>query len=703
MSQLSESLAALPGATPGELRSQWRQLYRTPAPALSPDLLARGIAYRLQEKRHGGLPAHIERELIRFARDKTNKEDTQRPPSIGLRPGVQLVRSWRGETHRVLVTEEGFVWNGLTHASLTSIALAITGTRWSGPRFFGLKVSELRNPQRRRTMARSDRVGRLRCAIYTRKSTEEGLEQEFNSLDAQREACAAYIMSQRQEGWALVPENYDDGGFSGGSMDRPGLQQLLADICAGKIDVIVVYKVDRLTRSLADFAKIVEILDEKGASFVSITQAFNTTTSMGRLTLNVLLSFAQFEREVTGERIRDKIAASKKKGLWMGGPVPLGYKVHERKLVVNETEAETVRHIFRRYLELSSVRKLIEVLEQEGIRTKVQIRTSGPHKGGIPFARGSLYHLLKNRTYRGEIIHKGESFPGEHEAIVSQELWTEVQEKLAANAADRTSGGRAKSPSLLAGLIYDARGRKMSPSHASKQGKRYRYYITHEQQRLDRSKPVWRLPARDLESAVLDRLTEFYSDDAAVLGALATRSAEEIDSSLELARQACRCLSSASEDARRPLLLEHVERIDLHEDRLEIIIRLAALQPNIESSHVLTQQVERRRCGQEIKLILVGGEAAPAERDDRLVELIAEAYSVRRMITEQTGSLSQIAIRRGCCRGRLTDLLKLSWLAPDIVSAIMQGAQPKTLTRAKLSNIRLSSDWSEQRRQFGFS
>ena len=259
-----------------------------------------------------------------------------------------------------------------------------------------------------------------RCAVYTRKSTEDGLEQEFNSLDAQYEACAAYALSQRHEGWSVVPERYDDGGFSGGTMQRPGLQRLLADVAAGKVDVILVYKIDRLTRSLADFAKIVEVLDAAGASFVSITQSFNTTTSMGRLTLNMLLSFAQFEREVTGERIRDKIAASKRKGMWMGGPVPLGYEVDARKLVVNQTEAELVRHIYQRYLELGSVVELADELNRQGYRTKVQHRASGPHRGGCIFRRGTLYHLLSNRIYLGQMVHKGEYFAGEHPAIIPQ-------------------------------------------------------------------------------------------------------------------------------------------------------------------------------------------------------------------------------------------------------------------------------------------
>jgi DNA invertase Pin-like site-specific DNA recombinase len=276
---------------------------------------------------------------------------------------------------------------------------------------------------------------RKRCAIYTRKSTEEGLDQEFNSLDAQREACAAYILSQRHEGWTLVPDYYDDGGFSGGNMERPGLRQLLAEVKAGRVDVIVVYKVDRLTRALSDFAKIVDILDAAGASFVSITQAFNTTTSMGRLTLNVLLSFAQFEREVISERVRDKIAASKRKGMWMGGNVPLGYDVRDRKLVVNEAEAQIVRHILQRYIALGSVPALIKELARDGIRSKARLRPDGTSSGGKPIGRGGLYHLLSNRLYRGEITHRDAVHAGEHEAIVTQDLREQVQQQLATNAA----------------------------------------------------------------------------------------------------------------------------------------------------------------------------------------------------------------------------------------------------------------------------
>ena len=297
-----------------------------------------------------------------------------------------------------------------------------------------------------------------RCAIYTRKSSEEGLEQEFNSLHAQREACDAYIRSQRHEGWTALPARYDDGGLSGGTLERPGLQRLLGDVRAGRLDLVVVYKVDRLTRSLAGFAKIVEIFDAAGVSFVSVTQQFNTTTSMGRLTLNMLLSFAQFEREVTGERIRDKVAASKRKGMWMGGTVPLGYDVRDRKLVVNEAEAATVRRIYADYLALGSVRLLEERLRAEGV----------VGKSGRPLGRGALFHLLQNRVYRGEVAHKGAVYPGEHAAIVERELWESVHGRLAAGRSGARSGKPCRSSSPLAGILFDASGGRLTPTHAAR-------------------------------------------------------------------------------------------------------------------------------------------------------------------------------------------------------------------------------------------
>ena len=311
-------------------------------------------------------------------------------------------------------------------------------------------------PRRRRTVAANERKI-LRCAVYTRKSSEHGLEQDFNSLDAQREAAEIYIKSQAHEGWRLVKARYDDGGLSGGSLERPALQTLLADIRARKVDVVVVYKVDRLTRSLADFAKLVELFEAHAVSFVAVTQQFNTTTSMGRLTLNVLLSFAQFERELAGERIRDKFAASRRKGMWMGGTIPLGYDVDGRKLVINADEAGCVRMIFQRYLELGCVSRLREELEQRGVRSKQCVLRSDQVLGGSPFGRGALYHLLQNRIYLGEVVHKGVSYPGEHERIIDEELWDAVQAKLAANRATRRRS-RLETGSLLGELIFDDRG-----------------------------------------------------------------------------------------------------------------------------------------------------------------------------------------------------------------------------------------------------
>jgi len=369
----------------------------------------------------------------------------------------------------------------------------------------------------RATRSDTRRNARVRCAIYTRKSSEEGLEQEFNSLQAQREACEAFISSQRHEGWVCLRAGYDDGGFSGATMGRPALQRLLADIAAGRVDIVVVYKIDRLTRSLADFAKIVEILDARGASFVSVTQQFNTTTSMGRLTLNVLLSFAQFEREVIGERIRDKIAASKQKGMWMGGVPPLGYRVQDRKLVIVDSEAELVRSIFRRYAELGSVRLLKAELEAQGSKSKSWTSASGRVIGGKPFSRGALYLMLRNRTYRGEIVHQGQSHPGEHPPIIDPPLWDAVQMWLAGNTAERNSRTRTRKPSLLAGMLFDDAGARMTPSYADKQGTRYRYYvsplITQDQRE---SSTALRIPAGEIEHLVTSRVRQWFLDPGGI-------------------------------------------------------------------------------------------------------------------------------------------------------------------------------------------
>ena len=347
----------------------------------------------------------------------------------------------------------------------------------------------------------------IRCAIYTRKSSEEGLDQSFNSLDAQREACRAFILSQKHEGWSVLSSHYDDGGFSGGSIERPALKQLLADIQARKLDTVVVYKVDRLTRSLIDFAKIIEIFDAHSVSFVSVTQHFNTTTSMGRLTLNVLLSFAQFEREITGERIRDKIAASKKKGMWMGGVVPLGYDCIDHRLVVNEIEAETVREIFRQYRWVGCVAKLKEFLDHKQMHSKIRTSGTGRKSGGGAYSRGALYHLLNNRVYIGEIVHREQCYPGQHQAIIEKELWDHVADRLQANDQGKRAGKSHSEPSLLSGKLFDGNGIRFTPTGALRKKKRYRYYTSQAVIQRTGTKPeISRFPAEELEKFVKSQI-----------------------------------------------------------------------------------------------------------------------------------------------------------------------------------------------------
>jgi DNA invertase Pin-like site-specific DNA recombinase len=361
-----------------------------------------------------------------------------------------------------------------------------------------------------------DIPGRVRCGIYTRVSTDQGLDQNFNSLDAQYEAASAYIKSQAHAGWNLIRSRYDDGGYSGGSTDRPNLQRLLDDVRSRKVDVIVVYKVDRLTRSLADFAKLVELFDAYDVSFVSVTQQFNTTTSMGRLTLNVLLSFAQFEREVTSERIRDKIAASKRKGLWVGGPLPLGYELKDGKLTVVEEEAERVRMIFRRYLEVSGINELACDLRAKNICTRVRtLGTTGKTRGGIPFGRGALSHLLRNRFFIGEVKYKGEVLPGEQPAIIDKNLFEAVQQKLSAHQSHKTLT-RQKAEHLLKDLLFDDAGHRMIATHATKAGVRYRYYVSqpglHGEARTATLGSVSRIPAPEIEQAIVSALQEHITE-----------------------------------------------------------------------------------------------------------------------------------------------------------------------------------------------
>lgn len=548
------------------------------------------------------------------------------------------------------------------------------------------------------------RTGPLRCAIYTRKSTEEGLDQEFNSLDAQREACEAYIVSQRHEGWQLLPDQYDDGGLSGGTMERPALKRLLEDVRSGKVDVIVVYKVDRLTRALSDFAKIVDILDGAEASFVSITQAFNTTTSMGRLTLNVLLSFAQFEREVISERVRDKVAASKAKGMWMGGSVALGYRVEARKLLVDEEEAATVRHIFQRYLEVGNVPALLEELRATGVVTKRQVRRDGSSRGGISFERGAIYHLLKNRIYRGEVVHHGRYYPGEHEAIVPEPLFEAVQLQLASNIGARRSGKRFVSPSLLAGMIRDEADRPLSPSHALKAGKRYRYYVSNKAGDEQGATAI-RLPAKMLDKSVLAALIRCITNTSALLNGASNVSAQEISHlTVDLQHLATRLRESRT-TVLRPLLLSLDLRIEVHSERITAsccklgLLKAIGLQANWDFNSPrldfdVPATVQRR--GHELRLRLDPPDQASA-RDPKLIGLIVRAFAAR----DQLEAMEPDAPRN--LRRELSRVARASYLAPDIVTAILEGRQPTTLRSRKVERGELPLCWNAQRQLLGFS
>ncbi|HBK79173.1 MAG TPA: recombinase family protein [Nitrospinae bacterium] len=564
---------------------------------------------------------------------------------------------------------------------------------------------------------------RIRCAIYTRKSSEEGLEQEFNSLDAQRESCEAYIKSQRAEGWVPLPERYDDGGFSGGTIERPALKHLLDDVKAGRVDVVVVYKVDRLTRALSDFVRMVETFDAHSVSFVSVTQQFNTTSSMGRLTLNVLLSFAQFEREVTGERIRDKIAASKKKGMWMGGLPPLGYDVKDRKLVVNEGEAKTVRRIFQKYVEAGSVRLLKNALDSEGIVSKVRKTRTGLVQGGKPIAQGALYLMLQNRIYLGEIVHKDKSYPGEHDAIVDRPLWDRAQAKLTSNRVDRQNGTNAQNPSLLAGLLYGERGERLTPTHAVKKGRRYRYYVS--QNREDSpsgdSPSIRRIPAGDIEHIVTRRMQEFLSDPAELLGTLEAHAPEAIDQKnfLGAAASLARGWTDFERSRIRGMLLATIFRIEVLKTSVNIHIapsRLAKVlrsgrvelppahqSPREETESVLSVPAQLKRTGMEMK-ILISGDSGKNKPDSSLVRLIVKAHTVRESLPACSGmELSELAKHHGVGDSYISRLFRLTFLAPDITKAILEGRHPPELTGVRLMrDTRFPLDWDEQRRVLGF-
>jgi site-specific DNA recombinase len=552
----------------------------------------------------------------------------------------------------------------------------------------------------------SEQMKRLvRCATYTRKSTEEGLDQAFNSLDAQKEACAAYIRSQQHEGWRPIEDQYDDGGFSGGSMDRPALMRLLDDVRRGRVDVIVLYKIDRLTRSLADFARIIDVLDSCGASFVSVTQSFCTTSSMGRLTLNVLLSFAQFERELTGERIRDKIAASKRRGMWMGGVVPLGYDVADRKLIVNASEAQIVRDIYQRYLKLGSVLALQSELMQTGVTSKRRLSRSGSAAGGVPFTRGALYLLLQNRIYVGQICHKGAAYPGEHEAIVPTELFDAVQAQLEGNRVIRLSYHNSAQPNLLAGLLWDAHGRPMTTNHTVKaKVKRYRYYVSRNP--VGSSLRVWRVPAGDLEELVVAKLRAFLSDEHAVFVSAGLDTCDAATTRRVLA--ACSTAADAlhvSDPARcRSALNQFLDRVVIYDGKVELTVKTAQLNGSCDDSrpdfggHILEVPASLVRAGKQIRLTVAA--AARGRPDAALVKLIVKAWEARVALESNSGStVVELASAYGHDRQYFGVLLRISYLSPRLLSCILQGRQTAELTRQKLARLSgLPSDWGAQER-----
>ena len=549
-----------------------------------------------------------------------------------------------------------------------------------------------------------------RCAIYTRKSSEEGLEQEFNSLQAQRDACEAYIRSQQHEGWVLARTRYDDGGFSGGKLERPGLQRLLADIRSGRVDIVVVYKVDRLTRSLADFARLVEIFDAQGVSFVSVTQQFNTTSSMGRLTLNVLLSFAQFERDVTGERIRDKIAASKKKGMWMGGNVPLGYDASERRLVINPAEAKTVRCIFDLYREFGSVRRVKEEADRLGLHTKRAARADGAERGGKPFTRGHIYAVLSNPIYTGQIAHKDQLYPGQHPALIDAETWAAVRDRVADNGSDHQRKAKAAEPSLLAGLLVDARGERLTPTHAVKKGRRYRYYVSAAliTEAGTEHAQGWRLAAQQIEDAVIRILMDWLTQPAKLLeptGEIGIGS-DQVRKMLGGAARLAATLRGSSAD-RAKIVRALVGQVIVDEKTIVIKVRRGivlggnAASGESDGTIELPAAIELKQRGVETKLVLPGlaVQNHTSRCDPALIKALARGRAwFGELATGRARSLEELARRDGISRRYIRRLVGLAFLSPWLVEAILKGQQPVELTATRLSELDLPLDWTEQHR-----
>lgn len=557
---------------------------------------------------------------------------------------------------------------------------------------------------------------RQRCAIYTRKSTEEGLEQDFNSLDAQREACAAYILSQKHEGWSELSEGYDDGGFSGGSMERPGLKALLSDVRDGRIDVIVVYKVDRLTRSLPDFAKMVDVFDGAGVSFVSVTQAFNTTSSMGRLTLNVLLSFAQFEREVTAERIRDKVAASKRKGMWMGGAVPMGYDVENKALVVNPEESIAIRTIFAEYLAAGSVRQLSARLDKLGVVSKRRTNRHGRVTGGKAFSRGALYNVLRNPIYIGKTRHKEELHEGLHEAIIDDATWQLVQIQLADHGGKKISVVRRSARRLLDGVLFDSTGRVMRTTYTSKsvrqdkttQTKRYWYYTTADSG-SENASGIKRLPVDEIDRVVWNGLMHHLSDPRWLADQIKGRERDaKLITDISQAADAWRTEPNAlNESAMAKILPGIIDRIDVQTNRLSVSVNLADMvEVSVEQTPLpATFEIlfQKRQSGRAKPIVIAANGAA--RQDPDLIALVADArYWAGELLDGKASSVQQITEREGLRSGSVSRILPLAWLAPDISTAILEGRQPPHLTAKTLRNLpELPLEWVQQRKILGFT
>ena len=547
---------------------------------------------------------------------------------------------------------------------------------------------------------------KIRCAIYTRKSSEDGLEQEFNSLDAQREACAAYITSQKAEGWVLLPEEYNDGGISGGTLKRPALQRLLIDLDEGRVDQIVVYKIDRLSRSLADFAKIVDRLDEAGASFVSVTQSFNTATSMGRLTLNMLLSFAQFEREVTAERIRDKIAASKRKGLWMGGLVPLGYDPDGRTLTINVTESKVIQKLYDLYLALGTVRAVKEEADRLGLRSKRRVSPSGEKRGGNPLERGQIHHILTNPIYAGKIRHRKEVYEGLHPAIINPEIWKDVQERLTAKSGKARGNGNAAHPSLLAGKLFDETGDRLTPSHANKNGKRLRYYISRRLviDKSEKHPSAWRLPAPQLEKAIALAAREHFAARDLLPKLVEELGANEVNSLNE--KVGLLAQTFESQNAVRNWS-EFVAKVDIAPSQLSVELNIIAIAKYMElpakrlsfDALTISTAFRLRRKGVETKIIL-GNE--PPEIDLILLGNIVKAMDWFEEI-KNGQTFAQIAARAGTSKRRVQDVIDLAFLAPDIIEQAVNGTLPLHFTSDYLIKTGIPADWNKQRKMLGES